>query len=205
MLACMESGNFKHEYFFEFKGERYRVHTVVKLTEEAQNYLNARRREVILTEVYFDHHFNVWKYKYEFQSRKWPMPIINKSTDRLPDDMIEKIVTPASYEYASREIFGTESPEYKTGTEHVTPDNQIREVKIGWVIYALAILFSFIFKDWYVRLIIIGMASFVFWKFRQAFVDAHTTYTHDEDNEILLSKYHALYGFDFDKEDDDNE
>ena len=207
MLACMDySKKYKHDYFFEFKGEKYRVHSVVKLTEEARLYLGAMRNEVILTEVYYDHHFNRTFYKYEFKSIKYNIDIINKSTDRDPNEMIEEVIMPASTEYTSREIQGVDSPYYKeNGTEHTKSDWEIPEVRRAWIIFILVFIVAFIFKDWYIQWIIRIVASVIFGRYRKAFMDAHTVYTHEEDNEILKQKYHALYGIEFDKEEDKDE
>ena len=197
------SRNCKHEYFFEFKGKKYRVCSVVKLTDEARCYLGAARQEVILTEVYYDHKFDGTFYKYEFKSIKYNVGIINKSTDRLPDEMIEEIVMPASAEYASREILGTASPVYQTetATKHSKKDWEIPELRKAWIVFILVFIGVSIFADWYIQLILRFIASLYFWNYRKAYVEAYTTYTHDEDNEIFKAKYSALYGIKFDEED----
>jgi len=196
MLSCMDcSKKYKHDYFFEFKDEKYRVHSVVKLTEEARLYLGAMRNEVILTEVYYNHIFNRTLYKYEFKSIKYNVDIINKSTDRTPDEMLEEVIVPASVEYASREIFGIDSPYYKVNAATKTKkDWEIPEVRKGWIILILILIGVSIFKDWYVQLLIRLVACWIFGLYRKSYVDAHTTYTHSEDDEILMQKYHALYG-----------
>ena len=196
MLTCMDnSKNYKHDYFFEFKGEKYRVHSVVRLTDEAKSYLGAWRHEVILTEVYTDERRNITFYKYEFKSISYNVGIINKSTDRLPDEM-EEIVQPASADYASREILGTSSPVYQieAATKHSKKDWEIPELRKAWVVFALVFVGVSIFADWYVQLILRFIASMYFWKYRKAHIDAYTTYTHDEDNEMIKAKYAALYG-----------
>lgn len=197
MLASMQSSyGCKHDYFFEFKGEKYRVHSVVRLTDEARRYLGAWRNEVILTEVYTDERRKITWYKYEFKSIAYNVGIINKSTDRLPDDMIEEIVQPASADYASREILGTNSPVYKTNTatKNTKKDWEIPTLRKAWIIFILVFIGVSIFADWYVQLLIRLFASAYFWKYRKAHVDAYTTYTYDEDSEIIRAKYAALYG-----------
>lgn len=204
MLAPMYSSRgCKHEYFFEFKGEKYRVHTVVKLTDEARNYLGAWRHEVVLKEVFYDKVLDRTLYKYEFKSIAYNVGIINKSTDRLPDEMIEEIVVPASADYASREILGTSSPVYKTeaATKHNKKDWEIPEVRKAWIIYILVFIGVSIFADWYVQLILRFLASLYFWSYRKAHIDAYTTFTHDEDDEIIKAKYYALYGIKSQKND----
>ena len=204
MLACMDgSMGCKQDYFFEFKGEKYRVHSVVRLTEEARMYLGAWRREVILTEIYTDERRNLTLYRYEFKSIKYNVGIINKSTDRLPDEMIEEVITPASADYASRQILGTSSPVYQTetATKHSKKDWEIPELRKAWIIFILVFIGISIFADWYVQFILRFLASLYFWNYRKAHVDAYTTYTHDEDNEIFKAKYSALYGIKFDEED----
>lgn len=208
MLVCMDSSyGRKHDYFFEFKGKKYRVHSVVKLTDEAQNYLGAWRKEVILTEVYTDERRNITFYKYEFKSIAYNVGIINKSTDRLPDDMLEEVISPASADYASREILGTSSPVYQTetATKHSKKDWEIPELRKAWVIYVLVFIGVSIFIDWYVQFILRFAATYYFWQYRKAHIDAYTTYTHDEDTDMIKAKYSALYGFKFTEEDTNNE
>lgn len=204
------TAQYKHDYLFEFKGEKYLVHSIVRLTNEARDYLGARRNEVILTEVYYDHIVKRTFYVYQCQGTSYnSIKPINQSTDRLPDEMIEEIVTPATGDYASREIFGIDSPVYKkNGTKHTKKDWEIPEVRRGWIIFILVFIAAFIFQDWYVQLIIRIVAAWVFGKYRQGYVNAYTTYTHDEDDELLKSKYKALYGIygmKFDEEETNNE
>ena len=46
MLICMDNSiDCDHDYFFEFKGQKYRVHSVVRLTDEARSYLGSMRKE----------------------------------------------------------------------------------------------------------------------------------------------------------------
>lgn len=204
MLACMDgSMGCRQDYFFEFRGEKYRVHSVVRLTEEARMYLGAWRREVVLTEIYTDERRNLTLYRYEFKSIKYNVGIINKSTDRLPDEMIEEVITPASADYASRQILGTSSPVYKTETvtKHSKKDWDIPELRKAWIIYVLVFIGISIFADLFIQLILRFLVSLYFWNYRKAHIDAYTTYTHDEDNEIFKAKYSALYGIKFDEED----
>lgn len=205
MLSYMlNSYGREHKYFFEFKGEKYRVHSIVRLTDEARQYLGAWRNEVVLTEIFINHN-GVTLYKYEFKSIKYNVGIINASTDRLPDDMIEEIVSPASADYASREILGTSSPVYKTenATKHSKKDWEIPELRKAWLVYILVFVGASIFADWYIQLIIRGIASVYLCKYRKPYIDAYTTYTHDEDNDIIKAKYYALYGLKSNKSNDD--
>lgn len=204
MLACMDgSMGCRQDYFFEFKGEKYRVHSVVRLTDEARRYLGAWRHEVVLTEVYTDERRNLTLYRYEFKSIAYNVGIINKSTDRLPDEMIEEVVMPASADYASREILGTSSPVYQTETaiKHSKKDWEIPELRKAWIIFILVFIGISIFADWYIQFILRFLVSLYFWNYRKAHIDAYTTYTHDEDNSMIKAKYSALYGFKFNEED----
>lgn len=195
----------KREYFFEFKGESYRVHSVVKLTDKAQMYLGFADREVILTEVYY--HLNGRKmWKYQGKDIAYNIGVRNKSTDTPPDEIIEKIVESASADYASREILGTNSPVYTTNaTKHTKKDWEIPELKREWIIFILVFIGVSIFQDWYIQLILRIIAGWIFGLRRQAYVKAYTTYTHDEDNDILKKKFEILYGLKSNKEDNNNE
>ena len=205
VLTCMDySKHYKHEYFFKFKGKKYRVHSVVRLTNEAKSYLGSATHEVILTEIYYNFR-NQLCYKYEFKSIALNVGIINKTTDRPPDKLIEEVVSEASVEYASREMFGTESPFYKTGKKHTKKDWEIPEVLTGWIVLILVFVGASIFKDWYVQLLIRVAAGWIFGLYRQAYINAYTTYTHDEDADMLQKKYEILYGIKANKEDNANE
>jgi len=119
------SKNYKHEYFFKHQGKEYRVNSIVKLTDEAKSYLGSSTKEVILKEVYYNHIIKKLCFKYEFKDIALNVGIVDKSTDRTPDELIEEVVIEASVEYASREIFGTDSPFYTTGTKQTAKDWQI--------------------------------------------------------------------------------
>lgn len=198
------TNNYKHDYFFEFKGEKYRVHSIVKLTEKGRLYLGALKREVILTEVFINlKGKRCWKY--EFQSVALNEGITNASTDLPPNKLIEEVITPATAEYASREILGIDSPVYKKGEKHTKKDWEIPEVRRGWIILIVIFIISAFFKDWYVRLIIRIVAGWIFGLYRQEYVNAYTTYTHDEDMELFRKKYEVLYGLKNNKGDINNE
>lgn len=206
MLACMQvTKHYKHDYFFDFKGKKYRVHTIVRLTEEGRFYLGAWRREVILTEQYTNWDGRLC-WKYEFKSISYNIGIINKSTDRPPDDLIEEIVMPASADYASREILGPSSPVYKANaTKHTKKDWEIPELKRAWIIYILVFTSMSIFADWYVQLILRFLLSAYFCNYRKAILNAYTTYTHDKDSKMIKKKYETLYGVKANKEEQTNE
>ena len=196
----------KHDYFFEFRGEKYRVHSIVRLTDEAKKYLGAWTNEAILTEVFINCD-NVTLYKYEFKSIKYNVGVINASTDRLPDEMIEEIALPASADYVSREILGTASPVYKTenATKHSKKDWEIPELRKAWIIFALAFIGSSIFASWYIQLVLKLLLCVYFGNYRKAYKEAYTSYTHNEDSEMIKAKYYALYGIETNKEAHDNE
>ena len=121
--------------------------------------------------------------------------------------MIEEVVSPASADYASREILGTASPVYQTetSTKHSKKDWEIPELRKAWIIFILVFIGISIFADWYVQLILRFAASYYFWQYRKAHLDAYTTYTHNEDDDMIKAKYSALYGIKFHEEDSDNE
>lgn len=195
----------EHEYFFEFKGQQYRVHSVVKLTEKGRVYLGFARREVILTEVYYyPSGRKMWKY--QGKDIKYNVGIQNKSTDTLPDEIIEEVITPASAEYASREMLGRESSFYQVnGTKHTKKDWEIPELKRAWIVFIVFFVAVSIFQDLILQTILRLIAVWIFSIRRQAYIEAYTTYTHDEDSDIIKHKYHALYGFKINREDDNNE
>lgn len=202
MLCCkLWTKDYKHDYYFEFKGEKYRVYSIVKLTEEGRFYLGARKREVILTEQ-FTYRNGKLCWTYEFKSISLTEGILRKSTDVPPDKLIEEIIQPATDEYFLREQFGVQAPNYKEGTKYTTSDWDITEVRHAWIAYILVCIGVFIFKDWYVRSLIWIGASWIFGVYRSAYVDAYTVYMRDEDKEMLKTKYETLYGVKRNKEND---
>jgi hypothetical protein len=193
MLRCkLWTKDYKHDYHFEFKGERYRVHSIVRLTEEGRFYLGAYKREVILTEQ-FTYRNGKLCWTYEFKSVSLTEGILRKSTDVPPDELIEEIIQPATDEYFLREQFGVQAPNYKEGTRYTTFDWNISELRSGWITYILVFFGAFIFKDWYIRAIIWIGSSWLFGIYRNAYVDAYTVYMPEEDKEMLKTKYETLY------------
>lgn len=205
MLICKYwTKDYKHDYFFKFKGNEYRVHSIVRLTEEGKRYLGALSDEVILTECFIN-----WNgkrcWKYEFKSVEPPFSLVNYSTDKSPNKLIKEIVIPATADYASREILGANSPVYATGIKHTKKDLEIPELRVAWLVYILVFIGAMIFKDWYVKIIIWFAAGWLLSIYRKYYIDAYTTYTHDEDSKILKKKYEIIYGIKHFKEDNTNE
>lgn len=192
LMTNMTSSHYKHEYFFEFQNKQYRVHSIVRVTEEGRCYLGSKNREVILTEVFMDHKGVMW-WKYEFASiSPYCWKSINKATTRHPDDMLETVVIVASTEYAERQMFGVNAPSYNKCKKVTKKDWEIPEVVVGWIIFILVVIAVSIFKDWYVKMLIRGIAGFVFARYRQFYIDAYTTYECNEDFDIEKKKYDIL-------------
>lgn len=192
--------HYQHEYLFTFKGEKYFVHSIVELTKKGKMHLEVSNQQVILTEHFIGPNGKeCWTYEvgWAYGANK-PRRI---STDCHPNKLIEKIVIPASEDYAEREIFGIHASSYTNGIKHTKKDWEIVEVRNAWIYFFLVCFGALIFKDWYVKIIIIGAAGWFLGIYRQAYVNAYTTYTHEEDNEILKKKYEIIYGATFNKED----
>lgn len=205
MLICkLYTQNYKHDYFFEFQGTKYRVHSVVHLTEKGRLYLGARNKEAILIEQFTN--FNgVLCWKYRFQNISPTIGVADYATDKCPDELIESVVVEATAGHAEREIFGVDAPSYKTGKKVSRKDWEIPEVMTGWVILLVIFVGVMFFKDWYIRLIIRLIAACVFGLYRQNYINAYTTYVHEEDSYILQRKYEILYNIKSNKENDNNE
>lgn len=193
LIVKLYTKDYKHDYHFEFKGEKYRVHSIVRLTEDGRHYLGAWRREVILTEQFtFRNGKLCWTY--EFKSISMTTGIVRKSTDVPPDKLIEEIVQPATDEYFLREKFGVQAPNYTEGTKYTTPDKDIPEVRQAWFWYIVVFFGAFIFKDWYVKALIWLGSSWIFGLYKYAHTNAYTVYVREEDKDLLKAKYEALYG-----------
>ena len=205
LMPQLYTKKYEHEYWFDFKGKRYRVHSVVKLTDEGRSYLEMSRKEVILTEVFHSNFGGKKMWTYLGDDIRLHIGVRDKSTDVPPDELIEEVIEAASQEYASREILGANSPYFATGEKNVPKDWDIPEVKMGWIIFILVFIGAFIFRDWYVQLIIRLIAGIWFFGYRKAQIDARTTYTHNEDDDIIKAKFKALYGLESNEDKDDNE
>ena len=192
--------NYEHRYCFQFQGKTYLVHSIVELTEEGRRYLGAKKNQVILTEHFIEHDGKkCWTYTLGYDNRTNILQRV--STDCPPDKLIQRVVEAATEDYASREIFGTQSPVYTTGVKHTKKDWEIPEVRTGWIIVFVVFILSALFKDWYVKLIIRIAVGWIFGLYRQEYVNAYTTYTHEEDKELLTKKFEVLYGIKVNKED----
>ena len=185
--------NYKHEYSFDFKGQKYLVHSIVRLTEEGQKYLGAAKREAVLTEAFYNWN-NVRCWTYEFRTYSLTTPVKTLSTDTPPDKLIENVIHPATAGYMEREVFGTYAPSYTTGRKVQSKDWEIPEVRTAWLIFLVIFFAVSIFKDWYVKFIIRIVAGWYFGMYRQGYVDAHTVYVHDEDAEMHKKKWEILHG-----------
>jgi hypothetical protein len=193
MLYCkLYTKDYKHDYQFEFRGQKYRVHSIVKLTEDGQFYLGAWKREVILTEQFTFRNGKLY-WTYEFKSIALNEGVLRKSTDIPPDKLIEEIVKPATDEYFLREKLGAQASNYTTGTKQMTSDWNISELRSGWITYILVFFGVFIFKDWYIRAIIWIGSSWLFGIYRNAYINAYTVYMPEDDKKMLKIKYETLY------------
>ena len=199
LMRKLYTKDYRHDYFFNFKGKSYPVHSIVKLTEEGRNYLKSLRKEVILTEQFYNWN-NVICWKYEFKSIKTNEGITNYSTDKSPDELIEEVIMPATVGYMEREVLGASAPSYILGTKYMKKDWEIPEIKKAFAILVAVFIGAYIFKDWYVQLIIRVVAGFIFGIYRQNYINAYITYTHDEDTEMLKKKFEVLYGIKSHKE-----
>jgi hypothetical protein len=192
---------YKHDYFFKFNGEQYRVHSIVRLTEYGKLYLGAFKHEAILKEQFtFDNGRLFWKY--EFMSSTLNAGVTNVSTDEAPEKIIEYVIVPSNDDYFLQEEFGIQAPNYKSGIKETKMDYEIAEVRRGWFIFILVFIGASIFKDWYVQLIIRVIASIFFALYRQIYVNIHTTYSNPDNYDVSKRKYETLYSV---KEQDKNE
>ena len=192
---------YKHDYFFEFNGEKYKTHSIVKLSEYGKLYLGAFKNEAILKEQFlFCDKKLCWKY--EFMSSALNEGITNISTDEPPEKMIDDIIFPADEKYVLLEEFGVHSQHSDTVIKETKKDYEIPELRSGWIKFILFFLCVIIFKDWYVRLILRIIACIVFGMYREKYINAYTIYKNPENYDMLKNKYKVLYGI---KEHGDNE
>lgn len=191
--------DYEHEYLFTFKNKKYLVYSIVKLTKQGKMYLETTKDNVILTE----HFINLdgkecWTYNVGWSHA------INKplyvSTDKHPNQLIDEIVVPANIDYTERELFGTQAASYSNGIKNTPKDWEIPEMRKAWIYLIMIFIGVSIFKDWYVKLIIRIVSTWFFITYRSTYINVYTTYTHEEDAEMLKKKFEILYGVKFNKE-----
>ena len=189
--------NYEHQDFFSFQKNNYRVHSIVKLTDQGRKILKSRTNKVILTEQFIWIRDKIcWKYEFN----KWPGGRISAITDIPPNEMIESIVMEASMEHASIETLGSNSPYYKTGKKYSKKDWQIPEVLIGWIIFIAICFVTEVFKETLIKASIRGVALYFFWPYRSVYINKYTFYMRDEDIPILREKQKILSLLDYDEE-----
>lgn len=186
---------YQHEYIFDFNGEQYAVHSIVRLTEYGKQYLGARKRDAILKE-HFKYYDGRPCWTYEFIGNSYNYYVTTASTDIPPEKLIEKILCPAESKYCMREEFvrrGISAQKEDGATVVSAKDCEIREVMRGWIIFVLSCIAILLFKDWYIKALLFAVAGITFSIYRQIYKNAYTCYQYPEDENIQRMKYKALH------------
>lgn len=183
---------YKHINTFTFQNQEYRNQSIVTLTEEGKNYLKSKKNNAILTEHFITPKGKEW-WTYEIgwsMASKKPLSV---STDKPPDELLEEVKIIATTAYAERATLGVNTQSYKKGRVIKKKDWEIKEVRNGWIVFILLFIAVGIFKDWYIELLLRIIIGWRFGAYRQLYINAHTVYIHDEDQEILREKYKVWY------------
>lgn len=188
------SKNYKNEYTFHFKDEKYLVYSVVTLTDKAKLMFGTSHDDALLIEHYWDSRgVECWSYMVQRTINCCDGPY-KRSTDCPIEKIIKEVKIPATEGFAQREILGTKAPLYTSGKKVAKKDWEIPQVIQGWIQLAVVFFAVEIFQPWYVKLIIRLIAGWVFSLHRQAYIDAFTVYIRDEDEELLKAKHRIYYG-----------
>ena len=189
------TNTYDHEYLFNFNGNDYFVHSIVRLTEYGKRYLGARKRDAILKE-HFKYSDGRLCWTYEFIGNSYNYYTTTATTDEPPEKIIEKILCNAEFNYCIREELvrqGIPAPKDKNATVISSKDFDIQEVRHGWIVWGLFCILILFFKDWYVQVLLFVISGVIFGMYRQLYKDTYTCYVYPEDDKIKKMKYQTLY------------
>ena len=161
--------NNKYFDYFEFNGEKYPIGAYVNLTKSGENHmLRDRGYGFIKGNFRLVDHFitdkgvEMWEYIIG-KSYETNTPFLHKTT-KSPDELIEKVLCAAIDETVHTP--GELQVEFKE-PNYSPKDCEVKGVMFGWVVVALVWIFAFVFKDWWITLLIQIVAGFVFGSWRE--------------------------------------
>lgn len=181
-------------YSFMFQGKEYLVGSIVRITDKAQKLIKCPTNKVILSTIYKSND-DIWRY-----SVKWGEHDSYKgwqtwysATPHPPETFIEEVITPMTYGFVERDLLGINASSYKEGkSEKVKDENPVGSLKNS-IIYCGVMLGSFIFKDWYMTVVICAIATGIYVFYRNTYDQAHTVYVHEEDIEMQKKINEVMY------------
>ena len=161
--------DFTYFNYFEYKGKKYPIGTYVDLTDEGWFYMYSDRDYGFIRGNFrlVDHYITDkgvenWEYIIG-RSYDSNLPFL-KFTTRSPDELIAQV--------KGAELNETICPPGELKVEFKEPnyfpkDWEIEGVLFGWFVMAIVWIGAFIFKDWWIRLIIQIGAGWYFGSWRE--------------------------------------
>lgn len=161
---------FKYFNYFDFQGRKYPIGSYVKLTDKAMRdlELNSQYRHVVLGGFRVADHFiddkgyERWTYIIG-KIPNYTQPFFH-TTSKKPEEMISEVF--------GQELNETVQPAGELEVEFKEPnyfpkDWEVEGVMFGWVLLVIVWIGAFIFKDWWIRLIIQIGAGWYFGSWRE--------------------------------------
>ena len=149
--------DFRHEYFFTFKGKSYPLNSYVKLTEEGKKFLDTKFDNVQLTEhFYYDRKgFECWKFVTRYID--YPPRPFTVSTNKPLEELAEEVIPPVPPDPNLQQKYSRVS----------FRDWEVPDVMFGWFCYAAFFIVVEVFKDWFIKLILRIYVGWYFGLWRQ--------------------------------------
>lgn len=149
----LHTKDYRHKYFFEFKGKLYPINSYVKLTQEGKKYLETTFDNVQLTQHFFidDKGLECWTFVTDFID--WPVRPFRISTDKPLEELIEEVIQLEPQNSASIKV--------------QLKDWEVPDVVAGWICFAIFFIMVEIFKDWSIKLILRIVVGWYFGLWRQ--------------------------------------
>lgn len=170
--SLLHSTNKTYYDYFDFQGKKYTIGTFVKLTEKGHRELyrnsgcNFGNNNVRLVNYYTDcNNKKEWTYiigwhVYPDRSKR---PILH-STNLNPDIVISEVLYPAIDETVNKP--GELKVEFKEPNYNPS-DSEVEGVVFGWVVFFVIWIGAFVFKDWWIVLLIQISAGWYFGNWRE--------------------------------------
>lgn len=168
----------RYNEYFVFRGKKYRLYSIVRLTKEGQEFLQSNTREVVLTAQNDFGKYTIWHYW--TRHRKG---FTGYAESSVPiDKLVECVVMEASVEHSSKYRLGPNSPYCKVGRKYGPNDLTDPYLLKGWAVLILACFVSLIFKQFYYAW---ACCILLFWTYRHEYITPRTSYIRDEDLPML--------------------
>lgn len=155
---------------FEFNGKKYLIGAPVKLTDEGMNKMfhngiyNYVKGDFRLVDHYVtEKGCEEWVYIIGWRNDGWRMPVFH-STNIKPEVLISEVIWKEIDETVHTP--GELQVEFKE-PNYFPKDSEVEGVTLGWIVLVVVMVAAFIFKDWWIRLLIWVASGIYFGNWRE--------------------------------------